>query len=162
MTSEVIAPVPGAIHPGGMPTGDDGRSAHEEHNVNHPEILRAAYRANGTFSLICAVGMIFFADELARLVGLSGAWPLITLGLGLAPFGVWLWWLASGAGLTPRIGRSVSMMDAGWVVGTIVLLSAWPDVLNPTGRALAIAIALVVAAFGTWQLVGVRRLASPA
>lgn len=130
--------------------------------MHRPEILRTAYRANGTFSLICAAGLILASDALARSMGLPVAWPLRWVGLGLAPFGAWLWWLSSGPGLTPRIGQSVSMMDAGWVAGTIVLLSVWPDVLNPTGRTLAIAIALVVAAFGTWQLVGARRLASPA
>ncbi len=127
--------------------------------MKSPEILRAAYRANGTFSLACAGGMLFFADALARLIGLPVVWPLILVGLGLAPFGAWLLWLARGPGLTPQIARSVSMLDAGWVVGTVVLVTVWPDVLNPTGQSIAIAIALVVAAFGTWQLVGARHLA---
>lgn len=130
--------------------------------MNGPEILRSAYRANGTFSLVCAGGMLIFSAPLAGLIGLPAVWPLIGLGLGLAPFGAWLIWLARGPGLTPQVGRSVSMLDAGWVVGTIVLRVAWPDVLNPTGHALALAIALVVAAFGTWQMVGVRRFARTA
>lgn len=126
------------------------------------EMLRAAYRANGTFSIVSATIFVLLGGWLAPRVGLPSAWPLVVIGLGLVPFGAWLFWLSGGPGLTARVGRSVSIMDAGWVVGTIVLLAGWPDLLNSTGRALAIGIAAVVAGFGIWQIVGVRRITSPA
>ena len=43
-----------------------------------------------------------------------------------------------------------------------VLLIGWPRVLNPTGAALAVAIAVVVAGFAAWQLLGTRRLIAEA
>lgn len=126
------------------------------------DVLRAALRANATFSLICTVLLVPGARWLAPIVGLASAGPLVALGLGLLPFAAWLLWLARGPGLDAPSGRLVSTMDAGWVVGTLVLLVGWPDILNATGRSVAIAIAVVVATFAVWQMAGVRRLARTA
>lgn len=130
--------------------------------MRDPEILRAAYRANGSFSIVSATIFVGFGGWLAPAIGLPSAWPLVAVGLGLVPFGAWLFWLSAGPGLTPPIARSVSIMDAGWVLGTVLLLAGWPELLNPTGRALAVAIAAVVAGFAVWQLVGARRLRAAA
>lgn len=127
----------------------------------NPEVLRAAYRANGSFSLASAAVFIVMSSDLSSQIGLRSVWPLVVIGAGLVPFGLWLFWLARGPGLTASMGRTVSMMDASWILATIVLLAGWPDLLNPTGRALASSIAGVVAIFAVWQWAGVRRLGAP-
>lgn len=126
---------------------------------NH-EILRAAYRANGSFSIASATIFVAFGSWLAPAIGLPSAWPLVSVGLGLVPFGGWLFWLSGGPELSSEVGRSVSLLDAGWVIGTVVMLTGWPHLLNAAGQTLAIGIALVVTAFAVWQLIGARRIAS--
>lgn len=126
------------------------------------DMLRSAFRANGTFSLASGALFLLLGGSLAPWTGLPAAWPLQAIGAGLLPFGAWLWWLAGRPGLEVRTGWIVCMMDAQWVVGTGVLLVGWPELLNPTGRVLAVAIAAVVTGFALWQWQGTRRLEAAA
>jgi hypothetical protein len=120
--------------------------------------LRHAFLANGLFSLAC--GLLFLVDgaPLAAFAGLPEGPILQVIGAGLVPFGAWLVWLSRRPALTPLIGRLVSIMDAQWVVGTLVLLAGWPELLNTTGQVMAVAIALVVTSFALWQIQGTRRI----
>jgi hypothetical protein len=130
--------------------------------MNETRILRAAFIANAIFSLTCALLFLGFARPLAELAGLASPIPLAVIGAGLLPFGAGLLWLSRRETLTMGTGRLISLMDAQWVLGTVVLLIGWPDLLSPAGRALAVAIAAIVASFALWQLHGARRLAAPA
>lgn len=55
--------------------------------------------------------------------------------------------------MKPRAGR------AGWVVGSAVLLVAFPDLLSPMGEWAMAAVAVVVAGLACAQFVGLRRRA---
>jgi hypothetical protein len=125
------------------------------------ETLRHAFTANGLFSLASGLVFLLGGSALGAVLGLPDGPILQILGAGLLPFGAWLVWLSRRPDLTPRAGRMVSIMDAQWVVGTLVLLAGWPELLNTTGRTLAVGIALVVAAFAFWQLQAARRIVAP-
>ena len=127
--------------------------------MNESRTLRTAFLANAAFSLTCAFLFVAFANPLARIAGLAGPLPLEIVGAGLLPFGAALIWLSRREILTLGVGRLISLMDAQWVLGTAILLIGWPDLLSPTGRALAVAIAAIVACLAVWQLHGARRLA---
>jgi hypothetical protein len=122
--------------------------------------LRSAFLGNAAFSLLSGVAFILLADPLAQLSGLAAGWPFRIVGIGLLPFGAWLVWLSRRPRLTARIGKLISVLDAQWVIGTIVLLTVWPELFNATGQTIALGIAAVVASFAIWQMIGAGRLAS--
>jgi len=156
LTRQVIAHHTPILHPESVSTpGPKGATGDRSMNSDS---LRHAFLANGLFSLVC--GLVFLLDghPLGTFVGLPQGPILQPIGAGLVPFGGWLLWLSRRPELTPRIGLLVSIMDAQWVVGTVLLLAGWPELLNKTGQALAIGIALVVTAFALWQVQGARRI----
>jgi hypothetical protein len=124
--------------------------------------LRLALIGNALFSAASGAAFVLAGGHIARLAGLPGGLPLQLVGIGLLPFAAYLFWLAERPEISAGQGRVISAMDAQWVLGTLVLLIGWPDLLNATGQALALAIAAVVSVFGIWQLVGSRQLAAPA
>lgn len=127
--------------------------------MHDARLLRSALRGNALFSLVSGLAFALAGGPIAHQVGLSEAAPVHALGVALLPFAFAVWTTAGRPGLSRTEGLVICGMDAGWVVGTAVLLAAWPELLNETGRWLAIDIALVVAGFAVWQAVGVRRLA---
>ncbi len=126
--------------------------------MSESRTLRHAFLGNAVFSLISAAVFIVGGAALAPLVGLPSGLPLQLAGAGLVAFGAVLLWLSRRDVLTRRQGHLVSALDAEWVLGTAILLIGWPEWLNPTGRAIAIAIAAVVAGFALWQWAGAQRI----
>ncbi len=127
--------------------------------MNPTRTLRSALFANALFSLTSGTLFVLLAGPLTRFVGLSDVMVLRLLGIGLLPFGAWVYTLSRSESLTPTLGRVVSVLDAQWVLGTLILLLGWPDLLSAAGQALAIGIALCVASFAGWQLYGAKRYA---
>ncbi len=54
--------------------------------------------------------------------------------------------------------RSVIVADLAWVIGTVVLLAGWHELLSLAGIWMLIAIGAVVLVFGELQWLGLRRL----
>lgn len=127
--------------------------------MQRTQTLRQAFTGNGLFSLCAALAFLLAADSLAAFVGLENRVPLLAVGVGLIPFGAMLLWLARSPGLSVRTGRVVIAMDVQWILATAVLLLGWPDLLNQSGRLIALAIAIAVAGFAVWQVIGTRKLA---
>ena len=126
--------------------------------MNQSRTLELALSANAIFSLASGTIFTLFATPLAAAVGLPDGLALRIVGIGLLPFGAWILARSRSEALSPKLGRLVSFLDAQWVVATAILVLVWPDLFNALGLALAIAIALCVATFATWQLYGVRQL----
>jgi hypothetical protein len=126
--------------------------------MNESQTLRRAITANGIFSLVSATIFIVAAGALAGRVGLPSPLPLQLVGAGLVPFGCYLLWLARKDELTGRDGKIVSLLDAEWVFWTAVLLIGWPELMNATGHAVAVAIAAIVSGFALWQWAGAQRI----
>jgi len=120
--------------------------------------LKLALAANAIFSLASGTIFALFADTLAGEIGLPDGLALRVVGIGLLPFGAWVFTLSRSTTLTPKLGRIVSLLDAQWVGGTLILLLIWPDLFNATGVALAVVVALCVGTFASWQLYGARQL----
>jgi hypothetical protein len=126
--------------------------------MDESKTLRRAFMGNAIFSLVSATIFVVAGGAIAGWVGLSSALPLQLVGAGLVPFGVLLLWLARRDRLTRRDGRLVSLLDAEWVLGTVILLFGWPELMNATGHAAAIGVAAVVGGFAIWQWAGAQRI----
>jgi len=130
--------------------------------MNRSRTLERALTANAIFSLTSGTIFTLFASPLAAAIGLTDGLVLRIVGVGLLPFGAWVLALSRSDAPSPKLGKLVSFLDAQWVVGTAILLVAWPDLFNALGLALAIGIALCVATFATWQIYGVLRIGAGA
>lgn len=121
-------------------------------------LARLALRANAAFSFITGLSLLLFADPLSQLMGAT--WPLVfqVIGAGLLPFALAVALTAQRKPLRPMHVAVISIMDAIWVLGTLVLAVGWPTALNATGWLVAAAVAVVVDIFCLAQLVGLRRL----
>jgi hypothetical protein len=107
--------------------------------------------ANASFSAASSVVILAAADTLYPLFALKSAAMLTTIAGGLL---LYAGALAVAAWRRPPDRRALmtaAALDAGWVVGSaIVLIVAWAQ-LAPAGRVLLIAAALAVEVFATLQ-----------
>ncbi len=124
--------------------------------------LDTTLRLNAGFSLLTGAAAVVLGVVTDAPFGLA-PWFLITLGLGLAIYGVQL---AAGARDRDRlgaIGRFAIAADSLWVVGAAVVLLFFPDTLDGAGRVVLLVATVVVAELAITQYLGLRRLsASPA
>lgn len=120
--------------------------------------VRRALAANAVFSLSTGAALMLFASYLASRLGVHPAWALQALGGALIPFGLGVAFVATKKTLQASWVAAISLMDAGWVVGTLILALFWPGVMNQVGWTAAVVVALFVDAFCIAQLVGLRRL----
>lgn len=122
-----------------------------------PPLLVRALAANAAFSGISGLGLLVAAEPAGGWLGVSETWILRLLGAGLIGFGAGLLLLAR-SGRPPRgLVLAASASDFAWVVGSAVLLLAFPGHLTAAGAGAVGAVALVVGALGSAQLVGLRR-----
>jgi len=122
--------------------------------------LRLALKGNAAFSLTSAALMLLAGPTVAGWLGLDAVWPLRAIGVGLVLFAVDLLHQAKQPVLQRWRAYGASAGDLLWVVGTAMLLVGWPELLAPGGRTLAIAVAVIVFVFGSWQWVSARRVAA--
>ncbi|MFK8001706.1 MAG: hypothetical protein AB8H86_19080 [Polyangiales bacterium] len=121
-------------------------------------IVRRALGANAVFSLCTGVSLLLFASSLGPRLGVHPAWVLQVIGAALVPFGLGVAFVAKQKPLRASWVAAISLMDAGWVVGTLMLALFWPGVMNQVGWTATVVVALFVDAFCIAQLVGLRRL----
>lgn len=121
---------------------------------------RMAVGGNAAFSATCAVICLLAREPLGELVGLSSV-ALAGLGTELLAFAGFLALLATRKDMTrPWIQNAVlviCMLDVLWVVGSALAL-VQPAPLTSAGRWMVGAIALAVADFAAFQVLGWWRL----
>lgn len=116
--------------------------------------LRLALLGNAVFSAISATVLIIFPDRVGSLIGTSNHLLLVGIGIGLGIFSADLFHQASRHRMQTWRALYASLGDALWVLGTIILLIWFPNLVSDQGSVLLIAIALIVALFGALQLWG--------
>lgn len=126
--------------------------------ANPSRLLRLALRANAAFSTLSALTFLVFAAPVAAFVGAMGGRDVVILGVQLAVFAVWLWWLAARSAIPRWQVWIIIALDVLWVVGSFQTVLAPPPSLT-TGGTWAIAmVADVVGLFALLQFIGLRRL----
>lgn len=114
--------------------------------------LRLALAANAVFSLTSASCMLFRPALVGEWLGIQAPQILQAIGIGLIFFAAELLYQATRPRLATWRALLASLADFSWVAGTVMLVVTFPDLLSPVGRALALVVAGIVAAFGMWQL----------
>ncbi|MGB1286225.1 MAG: hypothetical protein ACPG7F_06825 [Aggregatilineales bacterium] len=129
-------------------------------------LLRNALRGNGLFSLIGGVTFFLAAQPIADFSGLAGAEIIAgidgtgfirLLGVGLLPWAMALFWLASRPVIKNGLAWEVIGGDMLWVAGSALLLMTQALPLNTTGSWMVLILADVVLMFAVVQYVGIRQ-----
>jgi hypothetical protein len=123
---------------------------------------RRTMLANASFSAVCAVLMLAVRDGLYPLFALESPALLTVIAGGLLFYAGALVVAARREPPDRRALMTAAALDAGWVLGSaLVLIVAWAH-LAPGARALIIAVALIVEIFATLQFRAARSMAGEA
>lgn len=125
-------------------------------------LLRRALLANAGFSGLSGLALLLAAAPLGQWIGVGQPWILRAIGSSLLLFAAVLVLLARADEPDRAPVIAVSGSDFAWVLGSIVLVAAFPEQLTVEGRWAVAAVALVVGGLGAAQLAGLRRYRRPA
>jgi hypothetical protein len=112
---------------------------------------RRTLLANASFTGVSAVVLIAARDPLFPLFGLTSPLLLTSIGIALLLYAGTLVLEARREPLQKYALLTAALLDAGWVVGSVIVpVLAW-SALAPGGRVLIIAAALIVEVFAVLQ-----------
>ncbi len=120
-------------------------------------MLRKALYANAIFTGMSALVALLFSGFLADEFEVA---PLILVAVGAGLLGwTWLVWIFARRDPTRRREAWIVIAgDEAWVIGVIVLLAAYPDVMSDSGKLILAVLTIVVAALASFQLLGLRQM----
>ena len=121
--------------------------------------LRRALQGNALFSLLTGLAFIFAAGPISRFMGPDIPTMIVLLvGVGLLPFGYFVYRIPMETAVSPGQARIVTAMDITWVIGSFLLLWLGWALFSVAGRWLIGLQAEAVATFALLQIIGLRRL----
>ena len=133
--------------------------------ILNSRLLRKSMRFNGYFSVLSAVICLFFAQNVARLMGLGveGSGEIISQGVSLLVFAAFLLIASSKLTKDKRMamiiyGSIASILDVLWVIGSVNILLNDLVPLSTAGQWIIAIIALFVLDFAIFQSLGLERL----
>ena len=121
-------------------------------------LLRAGLAINATFSVLCAVIMLAYGQQLAALMGQINPLLLQIIGFSLLLFACELVLQISKRRLSTLRALIISVMDVGWVLASLVLLVFFPGLLTGSGAVIVSLVAAVVLLCSFLQLLGINRI----
>lgn len=133
---------------------------------SNARLLRLSLAANGLFSLLTGAVCVLAPTAIASLVfaippavfGLSAATLVTELGIALLVFAGLVLWTASQALIHRGRAKLITILDAGWVLGSAGLLVTFPQLWTSTGLFTVAIIAIAVALFALDQALGLMLL----
>lgn len=121
------------------------------------KLLRQALRGNGIFSAVSGLALVAAAKPLATLMGLAWPMALTITGIALLPYAALLLWVTAQAEVDRKLARTAVILDALWVIGSVILLlSNWLN-LSVAGNWTVALLAEAVLTFAILQALGLRR-----
>lgn len=128
--------------------------------VAHPsDLLRKALRGNSIFSIISGLAFTFGAAPIASFLGITDASLVIAImGVGIVGFAAFLWTITTKPVLNRQIAVIVFIMDAVWVVASLIILVTDAFSLSTGGRWAILIVSDIVTVFAILEFVGLRRL----
>lgn len=120
------------------------------------QLLRRTLLANATFSILTGTVVAIVGGTLLSELGLPEIVPAEVSGLMLIFFGLFVGWSAMRIVMPVATIWLIVGLDAGWVLGS-VLLSVFLG-LPAIGNTVVLAIAVVVLIFAILQITGLRRI----
>ena len=118
-----------------------------------------AIEADGAFCVLMGLLFLLDANGVNQFVGAQSPLAVGALGLGVFLYGLGLLYDVFKGKINARMLQVVIGVDVVWIVASVAILVAAPAALNTEGRWALLILADIVAAFGIWQYVGLRRLA---
>lgn len=115
------------------------------------------FKANATFSFVCAIDLFVFPSVIATWMGLSPAWVLQVMAVGLVAFASYVWMLGRRRDLSKNAGLQIIAADTLWVMGSIILVILNPWRFTTLGLSLIIMIAAIVGVFAVGQVFALKR-----
>jgi hypothetical protein len=110
------------------------------------------------FSTCSGLALLLAPDALATWSGVDAAPWIRLVGIGLLGFGVWLFAEAARRRVLPTRALAFSLLDAAWIIASIVVLAVYSDDLSVRSLVIVAAVAVAVTGFLTWQLVAIDRV----
>ena len=124
-------------------------------------LLRGALRANAAFSGLSAIVLVGSSGAAASFLGAAEPVEMLSLGVQLGVFAVFLAWLSRRPAIPRWPVIVVIALDLLWVVSSAALLLSPPDPLTVGGRWAIGLVAGAVLVFADLQFFGLRRLRGP-
>ena len=106
---------------------------------------------NAAFSILCGIDALLLNTHIQQWFGFENDYVLPVLGVGLLLFAADLVYVAYRDADNKKRVNIISMMDAGWVLGSMVLLVFQPFGLSTIAYVCIAAVAAVVGLFGYQQ-----------
>lgn len=122
-----------------------------------PTLLRRTLLANALFSTFCAFACLFWSKPLAALLGMNEPLVLIDLGLVILLFAPVVAWIALRPQLNRRFVTTIFLLDAAWVVISIILLLTDWVAFTSAGKWLVGGVTDVVALLAVLEYWGLRQ-----
>lgn len=118
-------------------------------------LLIKSLRANAVFSATMGSALLLASVPLSSWLGIE-TWISIGLGLGLIGFSGILVALAREP--RPSLVRIVVLADVAWVVGAVIVIAAFPDLMSTAGFWALGVVSVIVVDLAVAQFVGLRRV----
>jgi hypothetical protein len=116
--------------------------------------LKTVLLINAISSAAAGLLLVIFATSLAVLFGVAA--PIIFTGTGifLILFAGFVWYVATRPQLSAGLVKLVTILDLSWVLGSIVLVIEYRELLTVIGSTLIVAVAAWVALMALLQYRG--------
>jgi hypothetical protein len=125
----------------------------------HSSFLKNVLFSDSVFSFISGLAFLLFSRAIASFLGLSAAWIILALGLGLIVYGIEIFLAARAEPVNMDIAKFAVYANLAWVLGSAVLIFANLVHFTTAGKWAIAIVADVVLVFAILQYVGLRRLA---
>jgi hypothetical protein len=124
--------------------------------IDHATFLRRSLQLDGVASGLCGLLLLLAAGPFSTLAGLPGPGIARAVGAGLLVFAAALLWNAARTSVSGGQALLTVVLNAGWVVGSALLIVDGP--LTLLGNLAVGAVAAAVLLFAVLEIVGLRRL----
>jgi ribosome-associated toxin RatA of RatAB toxin-antitoxin module len=118
------------------------------------KLLRFALVFNSVFSLATGATLIFQSRAVSSLFGIDANMIFIILGIGLVAFSATVFAVSLQKPIKPLPVFIIILLDALWVLSSIVLLLLNPFEFTQTGNMLVALVAMIVLVVATLQTMG--------
>lgn len=125
-------------------------------NTDRTSFLRRSLQLDGIASGLCGVLLLAAASPISALMGLADPSIARLLGAFLMIYAAALLYNAARATVSRREAVAAVVLNAGWVLGSALVILAGP--LTPVGNLAVAAVAAAAVLFAVLEVVGLTRL----
>jgi hypothetical protein len=125
-------------------------------NSDRTSFLRRSLQLDGIASGLCGVLLLAAASPISAVIGLAGPGIARVVGALLVVYAAALLWNGARATVSRAEAVAAVALNAGWVIGSAVVILAGP--LTQIGNLAVAAVAAAVLLFAVLEVVGLTRL----